>query len=248
MCLKISSIFEALKLIYLIEPHYYINWSLLKQLLLSNFEPLQREKGPMGAARAKQIETYCLRLFYEYISSSMTKNHFILFLFIHSILIQNGNDSDKLSFIFQMLHSSISSETSLEEPDVFKKPSNLSLSSWSNLNRLERLNPSVFKNLQKSLSLNNHKWNEYFSASTSDITEKDVDLINSCPLEQELSIVEKMVLWTCYRPDKFCDIISKFNVYHLGGLMPKTNELNLKSIHKLSSRSVPILISTPKGI
>ncbi|RNA23048.1 dynein heavy chain domain-containing 1, partial [Brachionus plicatilis] len=134
----------------------------------------------------------------------------------------------------------------LNEPSAFKKPSNLSLSSWSNLNTLERLNPAAFKNLVKSISLSNHKWNEYFNINNCDITEKDVDLINSCPLEQQLTIVEKMVLWTCYRPEKFCDIVSKFNMYHLGGLMPKTNDLNLKNAYKLSSRSVPILISTPK--
>lgn len=250
MSLTISSIFEALKLVYLIEPHYYINWSLLKRLLLSNLEPIQKEKGPMGSARAKQIEIYCIKLFYQFISSCMTKNHFIIFVFMHSILIQNlnNNDLDKFDSIFKMLSISLAQDVHLTDTNVFKKPSNLSLLTWSNLNKLEHFNPVVFKNLTKSLSLNNLKWNEYFNMNINDISEKDIDLINTCPLDQDLTIVEKLVLWISCKPEYFFDIISKFNIYHLGGLIPKRNDLNLNKAYELSSGSVPILISTPKGM
>lgn len=149
----------------------------------------------MGVARAKQIEVYCLKLFYQHISSYMTRLHFKIFLFLHSILLNeyrnvNKNlDFSQLSIIFKMLNSSLEENEELSDKlnEEIKKPSNLSYHSWKNFLNLEKINPEVFKDLSKSLNLNNDKWIEYFNIdkseySRNDLTEKEVDLINNCPL------------------------------------------------------------------
>ncbi|CAF0940788.1 unnamed protein product, partial [Brachionus calyciflorus] len=257
----ISGIFDALKMLSLIEPHYFVNWSLFKQMLLSNIDPIKREKGPMGAARATQIEIYCLKLFYDYLASSMTKQHFKIFLFLHSILLSDLNQKkkkneidlnhEKLNSIFKMLSSALNDNNNCANDDQISKPINLTHSSWTSFKSLECF--SSFKDLTRSLSLMNDIWTEYFHMSTKqgetqiDITDRDIDLINNCPLDNELSIIEKLALWICYyKKDNLSDIITKFNVYNLGGLIPSRSELNLKKAFDISSTSVPILISTPR--
>lgn len=45
VCRIISYLFEALKLIYSIQPAYFLNWSIMKRLLASKIEPFMRNKG-----------------------------------------------------------------------------------------------------------------------------------------------------------------------------------------------------------
>lgn len=87
VCKNISLLFEALKLLYAIQPSYFFNWSTMKRLLLSKIEKFMQDKGAIGAARAKQVEAFCLTTFYDYLSSSLIDRHFKLLLFFHSILI-----------------------------------------------------------------------------------------------------------------------------------------------------------------
>lgn len=51
VCRFISYLFEALKLLYSIQPSYFLNWSIMKRLLASKIDPFMRNKG-------KKINTY----------------------------------------------------------------------------------------------------------------------------------------------------------------------------------------------
>ena len=83
------------------------------------------------------------------------------------------------------------------------KPDYISLNSWFNFVSLEK-HWHQFKDLNKSLHENSKKWIEYFQLNKPlmNLTQKDIDLLNDTPLEAELSIFDKLLLWMSVRPDK----------------------------------------------
>lgn len=183
------------------------------------------KKGAIGAARAKQIEAFCLLIFYQYLASSLSDNHFKLFLFLHSLLvldeqdlrttnessddISNNNSSQSYFKKFQLLSLALK-ENELQDLignliDQEKRPEFVSLNSWQNLKEIESMDLNSFKNLTQSLLEDSPKWREYFwphKTSNQDTMIKDVDLLNDSPLKSKLGIIEKMALWFCIRPDK----------------------------------------------
>lgn len=270
----------------------------MKRLLLCEIEPLLKEKGDLiflfcfsnylflksnylssgaiGSARAKQVEYFCLKVFYRFLASCMNKRHFKLFLFFHSILMINNNNKNTaaklnkqlkredtgldregfLNRVFKMLgvslkENEIQTNQQIESTSV-KRPEYLSQNSWTNFVQLEKFAPSIFKDISRSLSNNSKKWMEYFKLSKpseqmTDITDKEIDLINQSPLSQELSLIEKLAVWMCGRPDKINDIVTKFNIYNLGGLIPSRVPLDLKTAYNISIPTTPILITVPKN-
>lgn len=195
----------------------------MKRLLLSKIEPFMMNKGAIGAARAKQVEAFCLTVFYQYLSSSLSERHFKLLLFLHSLLIlceqenhhfderNNHANSVLSSRLWKLLGVSLKRnelqylcEFQLED-DVGQPPDYLELNSWANLRCLETSEPNTFPNLTKSLRENPVKWREYFwphSSPNVELIEKDVDLLNEPPLGVKMGFVEKLALWFCVRPDK----------------------------------------------
>jgi hypothetical protein len=68
---------------------------------------------------------------------------------------------------------------------------------------LEKNEPESFGHLIKSLREDATKWVEYFRLnSKNDLLEKDIDLLNECPLGPQMGLLEKLTLWMCARPDK----------------------------------------------
>lgn len=87
------------------------------------------------------------------------------------------------------------------------QPNFISLNSWVNFSKLEKQVPFVYQELTRSLRENSNKWIEYFRINKTDnllvdLTEKDIDLLNDCPLGAELNLFEKLILWLCIYPDK----------------------------------------------
>lgn len=108
MSKTVASIFDALKYVLLIAPIYHVNWLTMKQLLMNEIHIILKERGMLvslcflyssfdrpffpfigasGAARASEIETFCLNLFYRYLASEMTREHFQIFVFFHSFFM-----------------------------------------------------------------------------------------------------------------------------------------------------------------
>jgi len=82
-----------------------------------------------------------------------------------------------------------------------QKPAFLSANSWQNCMDLEKY--AKFNRLSDSLKENANAWIEYFQLNKSqDLLEKEIDLLNECPFGDELSILEKLIIWLCVRPDK----------------------------------------------
>ena len=219
---SVACLFDALKLLYMIQPAYYQNWTTIKSLLLNEIDVILKEKGAIGAARAKQIETFCLETFYRYMSSILSKRHFTLFLFLHSIFLnqsiaKNSKSKQKSSELtpktMMMLLNEATKRNELQK--IYKhlskhlpKPDYISLNSWFNCIDLERKFSNIFKNLTKSLRENSKKWLEYFHMENSNnssqcyLTQKEIDLLNESPLGDDLNIFHKFLLWLCIRPDK----------------------------------------------
>ena len=223
----VASIFDALKLIYIIQPAYFISWTSVKHMLVNDIHSILKEKGAIGAARAKQIETFCLETFYRYMSSVLNKRHFTLFLFFHSIFLSQNvaaapsskskskktttekpemsprlmltllNEATKQNEFQHMLH-----QLSAHNP----KPDFISLNSWINCCDLENKFPAMFANLTSALRNNSKKCLEYFhlenNAAKSNLTQKEIDLLNESPIGSGLNIFHKLLLWICIRPDK----------------------------------------------
>jgi hypothetical protein len=228
MSKTIACLFEALKMLYLVEPIYYSNWSSMKRILLSEISHVLKEKGAFGIARAKQIETFCLTFFYHLLSSFLLKRHFALFLFIHSLFIEQNNkkakqslqtkaaairqkaSTDSMNSLFEDLpikeiYDSIKHANAKLSADNCQKPSFLNTNSWQNCVALE-LN-ARFNGLSHSFKENAGAWLEYFQLNKEqDLLEKDIDLLNDCPFNNELSIFEKMIIWLCVRPEKVMDL------------------------------------------
>ncbi len=143
---NISSIINSIKLIYPIQPGYYVNWSQLRQLIISEIGVCFTEKGLMGIARAKQIEKFCSTLLFRHFASMLNKCHFTIILFIHSLLSETKNQTDK-SNIFQLLfqsiaHNELQEVYSMNESLLNDKPEFLSLNSWINFNNFEDITVS----------------------------------------------------------------------------------------------------------
>ena len=223
MSKTIACLFEALKMLYLIEPIYYSNWSSMKRILLAEISQVLKEKGAFGIARAKQIETFCLTFFYELLSSFLLKRHLALFLFIHSLFIEQNNKKAKhtkqavirhkagleppVSSLFEdlpikQIYDSIKhSNVKLTVENSSQKPAFLSANSWQNCMDLEHF--EKFNQLSHSFKENADAWLEYFHLNKEqDLLEKDIDLLNECPFGDELSILEKLIVWLCVRPEK----------------------------------------------
>lgn len=224
MSKTIACLFEALKMLYLIEPMYYSNWSSMKRILLSEISQVLKEKGAFGIARAKQIETFCLTFFYDLLSSFLLKRHFALFLFIHSLFIEQNNKKAKqtlhakvpirhkaaslesVSSLFEdlpikQIYDSIKHTNAKLTVEESQKPAFLSTSCWQNCMDLEQY--AKFNQLSHSFTENTNAWLEYFQLNKKqDLLEKDIDLLNECPFSNELSILEKLIIWLCVRPDK----------------------------------------------
>lgn len=47
VCKIISYMFEALRLLYSVQPSYFLNWSIMKRLLISKIEPFMKNKGKL---------------------------------------------------------------------------------------------------------------------------------------------------------------------------------------------------------
>jgi len=223
MSKTIACLFEALKMLYLIEPIYYSNWSSMKRILLSEINNVLKEKGSFGIARAKQIETFCLTFFYNLLSCFLLKRHFALFLFIHSLFIeQNIKKAKHAKAAIRHAKASLETVSSLFEDlpikqiydaikhtnakltveNSSKKPAFLSTNGWQNCLDLEQ-QYAKFNRLSHAFKENADAWLEYFHLNKSqDLLEKDIDLLNECPFGDELSILEKLIIWLCVRPEK----------------------------------------------
>jgi hypothetical protein len=96
-------------------------------------------------------------------------------------------------------------------------PEFVNLNSWLNCIRLENYENltqsettatnSFYKKLTKSLRNNPKKWTEYLLMDKSDrasidLNEKDIDLLNDTPLDADLSLIDKLIIWLIIRPDK----------------------------------------------
>jgi hypothetical protein len=156
----------------------------------------------------------------------MNKRHFAIFLFLHFLCMNKHNksketpnssngvqefqaDCDLLSLAFKQNQTQhlIKYASSLN-PDF------VSLNSWLNCIRLENYETqadttanSFYKKLTKSLRNNQKKWTEYLLMDKSDkwsvdLNEKDIDLLNDTPLDAELGLIEKLIIWLIIRPDK----------------------------------------------
>ncbi len=178
--------------------------------------------------------------------SHSNHNHFIFKTFQNLV---NGSD------LFSLLHQSLrrnelqaASKSLLAAP---VPPAFLSRNAWLNLHALERRS-HAFRNLTDSFKDNASKWVEYFhmdcgAASSTDLTEKDIDLLNDTPLEAELDLTQKLILWLTIHPERTADIIQKYNVYNYGGLLGNYVELDLEMAYKISAPSVPLLVTVPKS-
>lgn len=232
MSIVVASLFDALKLICIIQPSYYMNWSSTKHMLINEMHVILKEKGAIGTARAKQIETFCLETFYRYMSSISNKRHFKLFLFFHSTFLSNkttsssninaklkngskkSNPEKELSpkqMLLLLNEATKQNEIQITLTCISKnnpKPNYISLNSWKNCMDLEKKLPNVFGNLTKSLRENYKKWLEYFhldptnSSSVNNLTDKQIDLLNDSPLDVHLNIFHKFLLWICIRSEK----------------------------------------------
>lgn len=169
--------------------------------------------------------------------------------------LSNEKDSSK-SRMFKLLGTALKeNEIQLidhNETIDAKRPHYLSKNTWTNLIQLEKNAPNTFKDLSKSMSEDSKQWIEYFQINDSkdcsiDITEKEIDLINQSPLDADLSLTDKLTLWLCARPDKSSEILTKFNIYNLGGLMPTRLEFDIRTAYKISLGTVPFLITIPKN-
>ncbi len=225
---SIYSLFESLKILYIIQPAYYVKWELLKRYFLAQLYPKLKEKGSIGASRAKQVESFILEILLKYFANLLCKRHFKLLLLLHSLILntkynesttnnaKSKNTKDKHSQehfnAFDLISKSLKQNTLqlLDQLNTKRpKPSYLSLNSWANLLEIERNYDSKFKDLSKSLIENEKKWIEYFQINFIDdesnlthISEKEIDLLNDSPFNQSLNIHEKLMLWLCARPDK----------------------------------------------
>jgi hypothetical protein len=108
---------------------------------------------------------------------------------------------------FKLLSLSLKQIETHEAKGEFREKDYLSLNSWLNLANLELEEPARFKDLTKSLLGESSKWTEYFQINKTnncqlDVIEKDIDLLNQTPLSKDLSLIEKLAVWLCARPDK----------------------------------------------
>lgn len=131
------------------------------------------------------------------------------------------------------------------------RPDFINKNSWTNFSEIEKIEPSVFQNILRSLQTNSHKWSEYFHISSSqnsiiDLTENDIDLLNETPFESELNLIQKLILWLCVLPEKANEIIHKYNVYNFGGLISSRIEYDLETAYKMSTSFIPLLTILPK--
>lgn len=131
------------------------------------------------------------------------------------------------------------------------RPDFINKNSWTNFSKIEKIEPSIFKNILKSLQTNSHKWSEYFHVSSSqnsiiDLTENDIDLLNETPFDSELNLIQKLILWLCVLPEKANEIIHKYNVYNFGGLISSRFEYDLEIAYKISTSYTPLLTILPK--
>ena len=225
MARNLAALIDSIKLIYTIQPSYYITWSMIKQLILSEIGSMFTEKGAIGVARAKQIEKFCIRLLFRHLSSMLNKRHFTLLLFVHSFneyssqsaTTKPSSDIDLLELLHQSLLFNEQQKMHASNQNILaNQPDFMSLNSWINCSKLENKAPAIYSQLTKSIADNSVKWIEYFHLnsgskcqSTIDLTEKEIDLLNDCPFERELDIVEKLIVWLCVHPEKVISYIAK---------------------------------------
>ncbi len=244
-----AALLESFQILYIIQPDYYLNWSLIKKLLTLEIQTINKENNaPIGGARARQLETFCLTSIYRYLSSSLNKRHLLLLLFFHSFylnqntrLLKSKSKSSKTNIHQNNNNNNISDAgggglnqlkiTNMEDNKLFKlcyqsmkqneqqylyqsdftllnsQPNFVSLNSWVNFSKLEKILPFVYTDLTKSLRENSNKWIEYFHINKTDslfndLTDEEIDLLNNSPLNVDLNIFEKLVLWLCVYPEK----------------------------------------------
>ena len=224
---NVSAIFRTMKSLYVIQPTYFLNWSLVKNLLMSEIDEMLREKGAIGAARAKQIENYTMSLIYKYLSFSLSQNHFTLFLLLHFHSLKTSKAKVNLkknkqsteskldeTYFYSLLSLAVRGNElqSLCQQDftiLNSQPDFIGLNNWVNCWQIEQKSSNLMHDLCRSMRENSSKWIEYFrleQVSTDspivDLTQKDIDLLNESPLGSQLGILEKLALWLCLRPDK----------------------------------------------
>ena len=242
-----------------------MNWSQIKRLLKIELENFSIDKDYIGLARTKQVQTFCMNTIYSYFSSCMSKRHFVMLLFFHFLSIHRNkqaksseNELDTLYNLLKLVFTDNNAQNLLEYASSSEKPDFINLNSWLNCIKLEKFGArpncpnKFFQKLTKSLSINSKKWLEYFQMDQSektsiDLVEKDIDLLNDTPFEVNLNQLEKLIIWLCIRPDKTYEILSKFNVYNFGGLVPSREEFSVKSAFCFSLPSTPILVNIPKN-
>jgi hypothetical protein len=94
-----------------------------------------------------------------------------------------------------------------QSKDIQKNPEYINTESWLNCINLEKMDSksNPFADLTKSLVENSLKWIEYLqfdqnSNVTSELLEREIDLLNRTPLDSDISSFEKLILWLCLRP------------------------------------------------
>lgn len=138
----------------------------------------------------------------------MKKRHFVLLLFLHFICLEkkkNANrEFERVYSLFQ--HALENNETQVLTESLSENPGPgyISSNSWMNCLKLEKM---AYKNLSRSLVDGAAKWIEYFQLdksenSRTELSEKEIDLLNDNPLGSTLNIIDKLVIWFCVRPEK----------------------------------------------
>ncbi len=242
MAANLSGLVDSLGRLYRLQPGYYMPWSLVKKRLLGQMDDVFRDRGAVGLARAKQIEKFCTKILFQLFAAMLTRRHFSLFLFMHSFR-EYLSTQTKISeaSLFDLLHQSVANNA--YRTCARPQPAYLSANSWLSLLELEQQAPQAFPNLAESLTRNANKWTEYFhiedigvKGASTDLTEKEIDLLNDTPCEHNaFDTVQKLLVWLCARPDKTSEILSKYNVYNYGGLITPRPELDLDDAYKVKN-------------
>jgi hypothetical protein len=194
-----------------------------------------------------------------------------VFLLLHSLCIQlkKENDTSKkemattsalrrkkldlnynlnsINNTIELLFEAINDHYSVVSSNKSETITYLKSNTWNKIQKLEKC--ANMKGLCESFETKANKWIEYFHLENKvDITDKDIDLLNETPLDDysSLSIVDKLALWCCVRPEITNDILTKFNIHNFGGKIPMRSEFNITKALKVSSAHIPLLIMTPR--
>ena len=213
----VASLYEALQTLCLLQPGYHMSWSSLKRCLLQTLASYGHAnlKGACQAARAKQVEAFCLTRIFAYLGSTMTRRHFHLLLFLHSLQSSSSSLSTNVNYV-HLFHAALKSATTQSAPHnenvessnangSSTRPEYIDAECWAKCAQIERMHPSRFASLTGSLRQEALRWIEYFQLQQhgqerrEHLDAANIDLLNRTPVV-DLDALDKLLLWMCMRP------------------------------------------------